>query len=218
MDPNIDLILEYDNPNLVNLREEKVLVAKKEHWVVLLKPLSLVFFITFVFIFIAIFIYFFTNSIVLSLLLVVLAFLFCLSLISKTLIEWYFHIFIATDRKLLEIKFSPSSSTLSNDIMLDQVKCTEIDIKAEGLLNELLGVGNVTFTFDRPVGRKNFKMTSVKHYREVGKFLSYELIQKPQDTTATAPNPQWYQSVENPGDFILTDEIPTKKSRNVQQR
>src|SRR3990167_1988008 len=81
-----------------------------------------------------------TYGIIVHSLSIGLAFLILLALgvllITASLVayaSWYYHFYIVTNRKILEVKSIPFLSSSANDVLLDQVRCTEIDIKREGL-------------------------------------------------------------------------------------
>ena len=99
-----------------------------------------------------------------------------LLLCLKVIIEWYFHMFIVTNKKILEIVYIPLSSYTVNDVFLEQVKCTEIDIRMSGFLREMLGIGDIAMTFDRPTHREEFVLSNMTHARQVGSLLTQLLM------------------------------------------
>jgi hypothetical protein len=99
-----------------------------------------------------------------------------ISLVTKILIDWYFHLYIFTTRKILELRYTPLMSYLTNEVMLDRVSCTEIDLHTNGFLNEILDMGDVVITFDRPTHREDFALTNIQGSHAVSTFLTQQLL------------------------------------------
>ena len=101
-----------------------------------------------------------------------------MSFITKVIIDWYFHLYILTSKKILEVWYTPLASHVVNDILLDKVSCTEIDSRVHGFLNELLDVGDVVITFDRPTHQEEFVLSDIEQCDKVGKFMTQQLIDR----------------------------------------
>ena len=99
-----------------------------------------------------------------------------LTVITKMIIDWYFHIYILTNRKILEFKYTPLTSYIVNDIMLDRVFCTEVDYQTSGILHDLLDLGDVIITFDRPTHQEEFVLRDIQECSQVGVFLTKQLL------------------------------------------
>lgn len=97
---------------------------------------------------------------------------------GKNITEWNFHWYVVTSRKVIEICYIPLTTFYVNDILLDQVKTTEIDIRADGILNELLDMGDINITFDRPTRQEGFYLRSIRSARQIGMFLTNYLQQQ----------------------------------------
>lgn len=91
-------------------------------------------------------------------------------------VYWYFHLYILTNRKILEVIYTPLYSHVVNDIFLDKVNCTEIDLSSKGFFHELIDMGDLTITFDRPTHQEEFVLQDIKSCDEVGKFLTQKLM------------------------------------------
>lgn len=89
---------------------------------------------------------------------------------------WYFHLYILTNRKILEVMYTPLYSHVVNDIFLDKVNCTEIDLSSKGFFHELIDMGDLTITFDRPTHQEEFVLQDIMNCDEVGKFLTQKLM------------------------------------------
>ena len=99
-----------------------------------------------------------------------------ISISAYSLVYWYFHIYVLTNKKILEVKYTPLFSHVVNDIFLDKVNCTEIDLSSNGFFNELIGMGNVSITFDRPTSQEVFLLQDIKDCDKIGKFLTQKLM------------------------------------------
>lgn len=125
----------------------------------------------------------------------------------KVIIEWFFHIYIVTNKKILEIVYIPLSSYTVNDVLLEQVKCTEIDIRMNGFLREMLGIGDIAMTFDRPTHHEEFVLSNMTHARQIGSLLTQLLMtSNPQSDTT-----QWYKD-NSDHKFYMIDTIIPKHS------
>lgn len=93
----------------------------------------------------------------------------------KEIVHWYFHLYIITTKKLLEVRYSPLLSEAINSVLLDQVRCTEIDADLTGIISESLNLGNVTITFDRPTHQDYFVLNNVRAPRMIANLLSTQL-------------------------------------------
>src|SRR3989344_2230428 len=96
------------------------------------------------------------------------------SFLLKVYIDWYYHMYVITTRKILEIACIPFFSDIMNDVILDQVRVTEVDARTNGFFNEILDVGDVVITFDRPSHEGQFVLRNVPQPREVGTALGDE--------------------------------------------
>ncbi|MDO8269424.1 MAG: hypothetical protein Q7T54_02000, partial [Candidatus Levybacteria bacterium] len=95
----------------------------------------------------------------------------------RDLIHWSFHLYIATTKQIIEVRYSPLFSHVVNSVLLDQIRCTEIDVEMHGLIPELIGIGNVELTFDRPTHKEEFVIRGVRSPRKIANLLSAQLHQ-----------------------------------------
>lgn len=98
----------------------------------------------------------------------------------RDLIHWSFHIYIATSKQIIEVHYSPLLSEAVNSVLLDQIRCTEIDVEMYGFIPELLGIGNVELTFDRPTHKEEFVIRDIRSPRKIASLLSGQIHQSPQ--------------------------------------
>lgn len=87
--------------------------------------------------------------------------------------------------------------------MLDRVRCTEIDVKTNGILNEMFDIGTITLTFDRPTHREEFMLEDIKRPHQIGNYLSRVL----ESIEYGESNVYWYKSKTEPGKFRFTEDI-----------
>lgn len=138
-----------------------------------------------------------------------------LFLITKIIIDWYFHMYIVTNRRILEVQYKPFFSQDTNDVLLDQVRCTEIDVKISGYIHGLIDVGDIIITFDRPTHQQEFVLHDVKSPKKIGTLLGHMLNTPKQATNA----PTWFRTPTNDSQsqqYIFSEEfIPKKQFYNV---
>jgi hypothetical protein len=94
-----------------------------------------------------------------------------ITLSIKSVIDWYFNIYIVTNKKITEICYKPLSSRQVSGILLNQVRCTEIDTKINGIINEFLDVGDIIITFDRPTHQEEFVLTDIEDPKRIETYL-----------------------------------------------
>lgn len=95
----------------------------------------------------------------------------------RDLIHWSFHLYIATTKQIIEVHYSPLLSQAVNSILLDQIRCTEIDVAMFGIIPELIGIGDVEITFDRPTHKEIFIIKSIRSPRVIANILSAQIHQ-----------------------------------------
>lgn len=181
--------------NFVTLPDEKVLVTKREHWSTLIAPVVLSLVLTIIFVGGAGALFLLYSSPIFFIIAVLTVLLFSFHILAKTLVEWAFHMYIVTNRKLLELRHSPIASSSVDDVMLDQVRCTQVDTHTDGVLEQFLDVGDIDLTFDRPTHQQEFVIRNVEHYQVIGALLRDALIAP----KGTSDNNIWYSSVSRGG-------------------
>lgn len=108
-----------------------------------------------------------------------------LSLSLKTIVDWYCHIYIVTNFKILEVSSSPMFSHKSHEVLLSQVRVSEINVVIHNFMEELCNVGSITVEFDRLAHIEVLEITGVRGAREVGSILSTAL-----EGTYPVPSPR----------------------------
>ncbi|MDP3987876.1 MAG: hypothetical protein Q8P80_01890 [Candidatus Levybacteria bacterium] len=186
--------------NIVGVKEnflsqpgEELLIVKREHWFVV--AVSLIFCIFFGLVFSAVSFFallFYTWHPTLFILSILTTIILTLSLTTKSVIDWYCHLYIVTSRKILEVCYIPLFSHVINGVFLDQVRCTEIDVKTKGILSEFIDMGDVVITFDRPTHQEEFVFYNIKDPRGTGIFLGDSL----HSTEKNVSLPIWYRERE----------------------
>ncbi len=61
-------------------------------------------------------------------------------------------------------------------MFLDKVNCTEIDLSSKGFFHELIDMGSLTITFDRPTHQEEFVLRDVKNCDEIDRLLTQKLM------------------------------------------
>jgi hypothetical protein len=161
----------------LTLKNEHLLLVKRKHPFMLITPIVFISFLTIFFISSA-FIVFQEFFVSYSLLFVTTLLLISIgiSLVTKVIVDWYFHMYILTNRKILELRYTPLTSFAVNDVMLDRVNCTEIDLVSNGLLNELIDMGDILITFDRPTHQEQFVLKDIQGSHELATYLTQNLL------------------------------------------
>ncbi len=118
------------------------------------------------------------------------------SIISvRDLIHWSFHLYIATNKQIIEIHYSPLLSEAINSVLLDQIRCTEIDVAMYGFIPELIGIGNVELTFDRPTHKEEFIIRDIRSPRKIANLLSAQIHQGQQLKPIQREQPLWIKEL-----------------------
>lgn len=100
------------------------------------------------------------------------------SIISvRNLIYWSFHMYIATNKQIIEVHYTPLLSQATNSVLLDQIRCTEIDVSMYGIIPGLIGIGDVEITFDRPTHKEQFIIHSIRSPHTIANLLSAQIHQ-----------------------------------------
>lgn len=199
--------------SILNLPGEEILVAKRKHWETLIAPIFATVFLSLIFLFSAFYVFVYTIPAPLLLLSSLVAIvLLDMTLITRYLVDWYFHMYVVTNRKILEICYTPMFSHNICDVLLDQVRCTEIDVRINGIVNEILNKGNIIVSFDRPTHQEEFIFTDIQDPREVGHMLGHAFA----SIVKEDPDTFWYRLRDGKRkSFGMIQEIFPKRSVGV---
>ena len=115
----------------------------------------------------------------------------------RDLIHWSFHIYIATTKQLIEVHYNPLISHAINSVLLEQIRCTEIDVEMYGIIPELLGIGNVEITFDRPTHKEVFVIKDIRSPRTIANLLSAQIHQTLEPRQKQGLQPLWARELKN---------------------
>ena len=196
---------EYEVKKFLSVVGEKLVIATRRHWFVLATPIvailagsaTLVLISLSLSLLIPLFAK--TTFFISSLLLITSI---TLSFITKTVVDWYCHLYIVTTRKILEVCHAPLTSSKINEVLLDKVRCTEVDIKVNGPVEEFIDIGDVIVTFDRPTHQEEFTFEGIKDPKTVGLFLS-DILDGPQESSSG----RWYRQRGKPRHFQFMEEL-----------
>ena len=179
--------LPQDSANLM-LPGEKIILHHRQHRIAILVPimLTVIFGSLALFILSAFFLWAY-NAAHMMLLSDTIVLLVILSLITRVCVDWYFHVYMVTNRRILEIQYRPFFSQDVNDVLLDQVRCTEVDVKIHGYVHGLIDVGDIIITFDRPTHEQEFVLHDIKSPRKVGTLLG-DLLNTPKNPINATAN------------------------------
>ncbi len=176
MEKSITDLTKEEINHYLSFPEEKLIIAKRKHPFVLLGPIILTTFTAILAILLLYFVsvqLFSSPFLFIGLALVVIAILFVL--LTKILVDYYFHFYILTNRKILEVKVIPFFQDRIYDVLLDQVRTTEIDVEMPSVIHKFFDMGNVVIEFDRPSHEERFILRNIKDPRSTETILSKEL-------------------------------------------
>lgn len=137
-------------------------------------------------------------------------FVFLESLALRAILDWYFNIYVLTTRRIIEISYSPLASHKINQVLLDQVRCTEIDTKIEGIVNDLLNIGHVIITFDRPTHQEELVLEYVKDPRKIENCLQRVLYKSSYTPTYSPPSYGVNSAIQSNGIYNRSTKDPTR--------
>jgi hypothetical protein len=186
------MIIRGDWSRFIDLPDEELFLVKRKHPFVIIPSLLLVTILASAAVLAAFFIF---TRFIPSTPLLIASFLIILSFavsgVIHAYIYWYFHLYVLTNKKILEVKYAPLFSHVVNDIFLDNVNCTEIDLKSNGFFHELIDMGDLTITFDRPTHQEEFTLSDIKDCDMIGKYLTRRLMD---GSTHEAENVIWMRA------------------------
>lgn len=122
------------------------------------------------------------------------------SALSKQTIDWHYHFYVITTRRIVEIIATPFFYDVINDIFLDQVRTTEVDVKIPNFIFELLNIGDVVISFDRPSHDAIFVLKSISDPYSVGMCLGDTLEEMMKSTSV------WFKRGEMPEHIKFTED------------
>lgn len=137
--------------------------------------------------------YFLSRDIILSIAVLLTLGLVSSGLLIREMVHWYFHVYIVTTKKILEVRYNPLFSELSSSVLLDQLRCTEIDAEMRGFVSELIDLGNVEITFDRPTHQEEFILRNIRSPRKIANHLSAHLHGNKQELDGN--HEVWFKNV-----------------------
>jgi hypothetical protein len=126
----------------------------------------------------------------------------------KIIADWYFHFYIITTRRISEVSYMPMSTYTVNEVMLDRVKCTEVDIVTEGFFRQIFDIGSVVATFDRPTHKEAFVFANIAHAGDIGALLTGQHEEDKQAVVVSQQTDQtvWHKQDSGRG-YYTTEEI-----------
>src|SRR3989344_5765591 len=186
---------------------EKILLRKRQHWFTLVMSMlaSILIGLLLMLLNYSIFSLILHNySLLLTLSLVIL--LFISTVIAKLIADWHCHFYLLTNRRVLEVSYKPLFANNINNVILNQVKSTEIDIEKKGFINQILDIGNVMITFDRPTHQEEFCFMNIQDPRSVG-FLLADVLDMNKAELDLMTAPIWYKTKDKERPYRITGEL-----------
>lgn len=182
---------------------EKIILVTRSHWTSLIPPISIVLLLSILAIFILIGtnIIFNYSAVFLILGAVLILVTSSLAATQKT-VEWYLHIYIVSSIKIIEIFHSPLFFGKVTEILLSQVRCTEVDSEMKGIIHHIFDTGDVTITFDRPTHDKAFILRNIRRPNLVCMHLASALIDKQKEISQKEI---WFRDEKENRDIFIDD-------------
>lgn len=195
----------FDSP-LVNPLE-KILLRKRQHWFTLFISIlaSMLIGLMLMLLNYSIFSLVLHNyGLLLTFTLII--FLSISTVIAKLIADWHCHFYLLTNRRVLEVSYKPLFANHINNVLLNQVKSTEIDIEKKGFINQILDIGNVMITFDRPTHQEEFCFINIQDPRSVG-FLLADVLDMNKAELDLMAAPIWYRTKDKERPYRITGEL-----------
>ena len=193
-----DKFLEWNIEKMLSSPGEKVLFAVRKHSFTMLVPIVGTLFFTLLFSIIGwgVLFYFHIGMgmiVALEGMMWVMVLTACIGMY----VSWYFHVYAITERRILEISYRPLSSEFVNNVLLDQVRCTEIVARTDGLLNHILDMGSLLICFDMPTHEDEIQFFHIASPHQAGKRVG-SLLNSPRFSSNDMRRPLWEQQRKTP--------------------
>ncbi|MBI2611487.1 hypothetical protein HYW54_01935 [Candidatus Gottesmanbacteria bacterium] len=166
--PKIDGITHF-----LTLPQEEILLVIRPHFLTILPDLIITALLT-ILLFLSTILFFnflMFHTILFALTLSVILISIC-SFLLWTIVNWYYHLYLITNKKIMNIYFAPLKSHCINTVLLDQIITTEVDIDINGAIGELFNVGNIKIRFGQPFQEELFTLENIQNPRRIGVYLS----------------------------------------------
>lgn len=201
-----ETLTQEDIKKFITLGDEEVIIALREHSIPLLFKLSQLGTIAAIItIGGAIATYFLSYDLIFSIAVFLTLGLMSTGLIIRELIHWYFHLYLITTKKIIEVRYNPLFSEISNSVLLEQLRCTEIDAEMHGFISEILDLGNVAITFDRPTHQEQFILKNVRSPRKVANHLSAYLHSDRKKQQIDTSQEMWFKNLHTGNRYQFTE-------------
>lgn len=206
-----DILTTEQCQKFITLQGERLIVAKRQHWLVTVPAITLTIFSSFLFISLLV-VVFSLNFIDATLLTIstLIVLIVMTSFLAKIIADWYYHLYIFTSKRIVEVRCEPLFSDTINDVLLDQVRITEIDAKIKGFVNELFDIGDVIISFDRPSHAQRFVIENVKDPAATGAVLTNTV------KIMMESSPVWFQPRNPIGEYYkFTEDVEPNGASSV---
>lgn len=192
-----DRITKDDMGGLMLFEDEEPIFALREHWLTLLFRATK---ITLVGLIVgsisSIVVYYVLQSWQTTVLAGFFVLLVAAFIMLREFIHWSLHLYVATSKQLIEIHYNPLFSHVVNSVLLEQIRCTEIDVDMFGIVPELIGIGNVILTFDRPTHKEEFVLKGIRSPRRIANILSTQIYHTKGTKNLSNSQPLWIKELE----------------------
>lgn len=165
--------------HFITFPDEKIILASRQHKFLLILPVTvivLVSVLSFVLLITLKTSGLFSFPVFISLFMLVV--ILMNAAVIKLLSDWYYHFYVVTSRKIVEVSCNPLFSRVISGLLLEQVRVTEVDVEVNGLINDIFNMGHVIIDFDRMAHEERFTLYNIERPHETSRLLahSFELI------------------------------------------
>lgn len=198
--------------NFLTLEDEKLISCKRQHWIVIIPPVFVIMLTSLISILLITFLYaYLLQSFIILISLTLLVSAIAMTLITKTAIDWQHHLYIITNRKIMEITCVPLFSDNINDVFLDQVRTTEVSSKVGSILGEIFDIGDVTIAFDRPSKEEVFILKNISNPQDTSTQISDGL------KTIMHSSQIWFQKGESLDHYKYKEDVYDEREVTTNQ-
>lgn len=195
-------LVEEELKNYLTLPGERLIIAKRQHGLVLFIPILLTLFLAILSLTVVFLInYYLISSSPFFIISALLILSILTSFIVKIIVDSYFHVYMVTTRRIVEVICQPFFNENIDDVFLDQVRTTEIEVKMDGFINKIFDIGDVVIAFDRPSHDKQYVIKNIRNSRFIGRILSEQL------QTMMHDSPIWFQPRKSSDFHKINDDV-----------
>lgn len=157
---------------MTNLDQEKTIIAKRKHWIHPFLQVGIIFLTSLLFFSTVLMAFSFINDWRLFLYTAFVIFIATFVVSAKTFVDWYFHFYVITTKRIIEISHSPMFFSRINGLLIDQIRCIEIEERRSGIIKEIFDYGDVVVKYDSATRSDSFRFSNIPSPSEFAYMLN----------------------------------------------